>query len=67
MKQRKPNLLAARVHPWQLFKFKRYCEWRKIKPSDGIQEALSYLYYESRIPKKVCDSWLREYHEANLD
>jgi hypothetical protein len=57
------NLLAVRVDPWQLFRFKKYVSWRKAKPSWVIQEALQHYFASVKIPEKLLNEWLNEYHK----
>lgn len=69
MPKKKDNLLAVRVEPWQLFKFKKIVKWRKMRPSHVIQEALQIYSSGLKIPEKLLKQWLEEYHEEteNVD
>jgi hypothetical protein len=60
----KSNLLAVRIEPWQLFKFKKFVEWRRSRPSIVIQEALEMYFYDFAIPKKIVSAWLEEYQKG---
>jgi hypothetical protein len=55
------TLLAARVEPWQLFRFKKFVEWRKSRPGIVLQEALQ-VYLSKKIPAGLLNKWLDEYH-----
>jgi len=69
MAKRKKNLLAVRIEPWQLFKFKKIVKWKKQRPSYVIQEALQIYSNVLKIPEKLIKKWLEEYHEetGNVD
>lgn len=53
------NLLAVRVDPWQLFRFKKFCKYSGKRPSVAIQEALQI--YFSTLPRGTMTQWLHEY------
>lgn len=59
------NLLAVRVDPWQLFRFKKYCSFSGKRPSVVIQEALQV--YFSSVPKGTTSIWLNEYSCAKRE
>lgn len=63
MSIKKKNLLAARIEPWQLFKFKKIVEWRKMRPGFILMEALQMYSNSLKIPEKLMEQWLREYNE----
>jgi hypothetical protein len=63
MNQKNKTLLAIRVHPWQLFRFKKYLEWQKQRPSYAIQEILQF-FFGSAVPKNIMDSWIDEYKKS---
>jgi hypothetical protein len=57
------TLLAVRVTPWQLFRFKKIVEWKKSRPGIMMQEALQIYISGLNIPQKIMDAWLDEYHD----
>jgi len=59
------NLLAVRIQPWQLYKFKKYVDYRKSRPSIIIQEALQIYFSTQEIPEKYLEIWLDEFHREN--
>lgn len=61
----KNNLLAVRVQPWQLFRFKRYVLYAKKKPSVVIQEALQIYFSSITIPEAIKTQWLNDYQDEN--
>jgi len=61
---KKSNVLAVRVQPWQLFKFKKFCEVSRKRPGVVIQEALQCYFSFLPITKTMEDRWLDEYHAA---
>jgi hypothetical protein len=66
MKKQK-NILAARVEPWQLFKFKKFVEWRNSRAGIILQEALQIYFSTMDLPKDIMDHWLDEYHQKKED
>ena len=69
MTTKRKNLLAARIEPWQLFKFRKIVEWRNMRPGFVLMEALQLYSNSLKIPKELMDEWLKEYNEEvqNLD
>lgn len=61
-KRKFSNLLAVRVQPWQLFRFKKMVEFTKRRPSDLMQDALQIYFSHFPVPKKTMDAWIDEYH-----
>lgn len=57
----KKNLLAVRVEPWQLFKFRKIVEMKGMRPGVIIMEALQMYASTIKIPKETLDQWLEEY------
>ena len=59
-------LLAVRVHPWQLFRFRKYAQKHGIHlgqlATEMIQEYLAQPYHG--VPKAELEKWLAEYHET---
>jgi hypothetical protein len=55
------NVLAVRVEPWQLFKFKKVVRWLGWRPSFVLQEALQMYCSSLKIPDTVLKEWLEEY------
>lgn len=64
MKKAKSNILAARVEPWQLFRFEKYAEWRGQRPGVVIQEMLNVFFSTFPLPEGVMEKWLDEYHKS---
>ena len=66
---KRKNLLAARIEPWQLFKFRKIVEWRKMRPGFILMEALQIYSNSLKIPKELISKWLKEYNEEaeNVD
>jgi len=62
---KKSNLLAVRVQPWQLFRFKKWVEHSKKKPSIVIQEALQIYFSTLNLPKSLIEKWLKEFRREN--
>jgi len=62
-----PTLLAARVHPWQLFRIRKVAEWLKQPFSRVIMDALQVYCHGLEIPRETLDKWLDEYHKEFPD
>lgn len=58
------EFLAARVHPWQAFRIRRYAD--RIQQPLGLvlTEAIQVFLSTQQLPQEVTDAWLREYREA---
>lgn len=59
----KSNLLAVRVEPWQLFRFKQFVKHRRARPGIVLQEALQIYFRTIKLPKDLEKRWLDLYHE----
>jgi len=68
---KKSNLLAVRIQPWQLFRFRKWVEYSGKRPSIVIQEALQIYFSTLNLPKSLIEKWLKEFrsknNEATLD
>ncbi|HUX39323.1 MAG TPA: hypothetical protein VMV44_15595 [Rectinemataceae bacterium] len=62
MKKNRSNILAARVEPWQLFRFEKYVEWRQQRPGMVLQEILQVFFGTAGLPDGLMEKWLDEYH-----
>ena len=67
MSTKRKTLLAARVEPWQLFKFKKIVKWRRTRPGIVLMEALQFYSNYLNIPEKTMREWLEEYHKESKD
>lgn len=59
--------LSVNIHPWQLFRFRKWVEITGKKPSDIIQEALQIYFSQMKITDKEIQKWLKEYHEIKRE
>jgi hypothetical protein len=64
MDKKKDTLLAVRVEPWQLFKFRKIVKFKGMRPGVVIMEALQMYAGMLNISKETMDNWLKEYHKG---
>jgi len=62
--KKRDNLLAVRIHPWQLFRFRKWVERSGKSPSQAIQEALQIYFSTLNLPKSMINKWLSEYRKT---
>lgn len=62
------TILAARVSPWLLYRFKRYSKFSGKRPGIILQEALqNYFHRRALVPEEEMSRWLDEYHAEHQD
>jgi hypothetical protein len=67
MKKSRSNILAARVEPWQLFRFEKYVEWTGQRPGMVLQEILQVFFSTLKLPDEAMEKWLDEYHRSGRE
>ena len=58
------KLLAARVHPWQAFRIRKWAEIQGIPLGVILAEAIQVFLSTQQIPNSTIERWLEEYREA---
>ena len=57
------DFLAARVHPWQAFRIRKWAEHAEQPLGIVLMEAIQVYLGEQHIPPELAEAWLKEYQE----
>ena len=61
------ELLAARVHPWQAFRLRKWAEHKQMPLGLILTEAIQVYMGIEAIAPELTEQWLKEYREAHYD
>ena len=56
------EFLAARIHPWQAFRIRKFAEYKGLPLGLVLTEAIQLLLSTENLPPELLETWLEEYH-----
>lgn len=61
-----PNeLLAVRIHPWQVFRLRKYADMNGQNEGAVVTDALKVYFGILDLPDSLTESWIAEYRAHN--
>lgn len=59
------EFLAARIHPWQAFRIRKWAEHKKQPLGLVLTEAIQLYLSSEKVPPELLEQWLVEYRKEN--
>lgn len=61
------DFLAARVHPWQAFRIRKFAQFKGIPLGLILTEAIQVYLSIEKVPPELVEEWLKEYRENHYE